>query len=310
MLHDKTIVVIVPSFNVEGQIEKAVRGLCEYVDHIIIVDDYSEDKTIEVVEKIPDDRIILLRNKKNEGVGGATKAGLKKALELGGDIFVKYDGDGQMDPSRMEDIISPLLEGYDYAKGNRFIHINQLKTMPFLRLIGSFVLTFLTKLASGYWNIFDPQNGYVGLTREKAELLPVKSLHNRYFFENDILIQMNIIEAKVKDISMPSKYGNEKSSMKVQVILLTFPYLLFKRFILRIYKKYILFKFSVIGLFYFSGLLLLIFGTLFGLHGWIESIVTGTPATTGTVMIATLPIIIGFQLFLQAIVLEIEECEK
>ena len=310
MLNNKKIIVVVPAYNVERQIERAIGNIPNFVDYIIIVDDCSKDGTEEVIGKINDERLIILKNNVNKGVGGATVAGLKKGLAMAGDIFVKYDGDGQMDPDRMKELIFSLLEGYDYAKGNRFIHTNELRQMPKTRLVGNFFLTFLTKLVSGYWHIFDPQNGYFAITRKALEALPLDSLHERYFFENDMLINLNIRNMKVNDVSIPSKYGDEKSSLKIWKIILTFPRLFLRRFVKRIYFKYILYDFSIIGVFYVLGALLLLWGSIFGAYAWTKSILTGIVTTTGTVMISVLPIIIGFQLFLQAIVLEVQECKK
>ena len=307
MLKSKNIIVVVPAYNVENQIQKAIQGIQDYVDHIIIVNDCSKDKTREMINSLQDNRIVVIDNCQNKGVGGATVAGLKKGMELQGDIFVKYDGDGQMDPGKMIDVIMPLLNGYDYAKGNRFIHSKELtEQMPKTRLVGNFILTFFTKLASGCWHVFDPQNGYFAITRKTLESLDINSLHNRYFFENDILINLNIIGAKIKDVRLPAKYGDEKSSLKIWKIIIYFPWLLFNRFVKRVYIKYILYDFSVIGVFYALGFLLIMWGTVFGAFAWIKSIVTGIVTTTGTVMISVLPLIIGFQLFLQAIVLEVQ----
>lgn len=310
MINNKVIAVVIPAFNVEHQITDAIRGLTDDVDYIVAVDDKSRDDTAEEIKKIGDERIHLIANRENTGVGGATKEGFKLGLELGADICVKYDGDGQMDPHKLKDLVQPLFDRCDYSKGNRFLHTDALSQMPRIRLLGNFFLTFMTKLVSGYWNIFDPQNGYVALKRELLGLLPFNRIHDRYFFENDLLIHINVLGAKVKDVSMPSRYGSEKSSLKVSRILFTFPWLFVKRFVYRVYTKYVLYDFSVIGLFYFLGLILMLFGSGFGAYHWIKSIYTGVVATTGTVMIAVLPIIIGFQLFLQAIVMEINECNR
>jgi glycosyltransferase involved in cell wall biosynthesis len=307
MLNTKVIVTVIPAYNVEEQIISTIKGIHSFVDYIIVVDDCSSDKTNEIVSKIDDERVILLKNDKNQGVGGATVAGLIKGLELGGDIFIKLDGDNQMDPDKMEDLIEPLFNGFDYAKGNRFLHTNELGDMPTIRLAGNFVLTFLTKLSSGYWKIFDPQNGYVAISRGALDKLPLTNLYRRYFFENDMLVNLNINGSRVKDVSIPARYGNEKSSLKIRKVLFTFPRLLISRFLKRIYKKYILYDFSIIGFFYVIGLILMALGTMFGSYHWIKSVYTGNIATTGTVMIAVLPIILGFQLFLQAIVLEVEQ---
>jgi dolichol-phosphate mannosyltransferase len=310
MINGKKIIVVVPAYNVQNQIGSTVSGILGYVDHIVVVDDYGKDKTSEIVKQVQDKRIMLIRNGKNRGVGGATVEGFKKGLELGGDIFVKFDGDGQMDAGRMEDLISPLFDGYDYAKANRFMHPDKLKKMPTVRLIGNFLLTFLTKITSGYWNIFDPQNGYLAVTKQALEAIALDKLHARYFFENDMLINLNINRARVCDVNIPARYGDEKSSLKISKILFSFPGLLVRRFLKRVYKKYILYDFSVIGFFYIVGLALMTFGTLFGAYHWIRSAYSGVVATTGTVMIAVLPIILGFQLFLQAIVLEIQEVKN
>jgi len=307
VLQGKKIIVVIPSYNVEKQIFSTIKGVPDFVDYIIVVDDCSMDQTVQKVSEISDDRIVLVKNIKNLGVGGATIEGFIKGLELGGEIFVKFDGDGQMDPNKMEELIQPLFEFADYAKGNRFLYTSQLQKMPRIRLVGNFLLTFLTKLASGYWKIFDPQNGYIAITREFLEKINLDNLHKRYFFENDMLINLNIIGARIHDISMPAIYGNEKSSLKIRKILFSFPWLLIGRFLNRIYKKYVLTDFSVIGFFYFCGLFLIGFGACFGAYHWFFSIYSNIPATTGTVMISVLPIILGFQLFLQAIVIELNE---
>jgi len=307
MLSGKTVICVIPAYNVQDQISRTVKGIGSYVDFIIVVDDRSADGTCDVVRQIQDERLILLKNEVNMGVGGATVNGLKKGIELQGDIFIKVDGDDQMDTEKMVDLITPLFQGYDYTKANRFLHSKELNQMPMLRLIGNFLLTFLTKIASGYWNVFDPQNGYYAIKRSVLELLPLDNLHNRYFFENDILINLNIIRARVCDVPIGARYADEKSSLKIWKILLYFPPLLVRRFLRRVYKKYILYDFSVIGFFYIVGLLLMSLGSLFGAYHWFRSVWTDMVASTGTVMIAVLPIILGFQLFLQAMVIEIQE---
>ena len=192
MLNGKKIVTVIPAYNVAKQINVTIEGVPDFVDIIIAVDDCSHDGTEEIIDEISDKRVVLVKNINNQGVGGAAIAGLKKGLELGGDIFVKMDGDNQMDPTKMKELIMPLFAGYDYAKGNRFLHSDELKKMPFTRLVGNFALTFFTKMASGYWKIFDPQNGYIAINREILEKMPLDKIHKRYFFENDMLINLNI----------------------------------------------------------------------------------------------------------------------
>lgn len=306
MLNKKIVAVVVPAYNVMSQIKKTIDGIPQFVDFIVIVNDCSTDNTPQVVKEIDNKKIVLVKSSENQGVGGATITGFKRALALDADILVKVDGDDQMDTSKMEELIRPLFGAFDYSKANRFIHTNQLSQMPQLRLIGNFILTFLTKVSSGYWNVFDPQNGYLAITRGMLEKLELEQLHKRYFFENDMLVNLNIQGARVCDVSIPARYGDEASSLRITRVLRTFPFLLLARFVRRIYRKYILQDFSVIGFFYMVGLLMILFGSIFGLYNWVQSVVTGLVATTGTVMISVLPIVLGFQLFLQAMVIEIQ----
>jgi dolichol-phosphate mannosyltransferase len=307
MINNRIVAVVIPAYNVMNQIKKTISGIPKFVDFIVIVDDCSKDNTSKIVQEIDDKKVTLVRNSRNQGVGGATVVGFRQALALEADIFVKVDGDDQMDTSKMEELIQPLFNKCDYSKANRFIHTNKLRQMPKLRLVGNFVLTFLTKVASGYWNVFDPQNGYFAITREILEKLELEQLHKRYFFENDMLVNLNIQSAKVCDVSIPARYGDEISSLRITMVLCTFPFLLTTRFLRRIYLRYILKDFSVIGMFYMVGFFMILFGGGFGLYHWVKSLATGIVATTGTVMVAVLPIVLGFQLFLQAMVIEIQE---
>ncbi|MCI0558656.1 MAG: glycosyltransferase family 2 protein [Nitrososphaera sp.] len=307
MLRNRNVAVVIPAYNVMNEIQSTISGIPQFVDFIVVVDDCSTDDTSKAIQEIDDSRLKAIRNAQNQGVGGATVAGFRNALSLGSQIIVKVDGDDQMDTSKMEELIQPLFDTCDYSKANRFIHSNELSRMPKLRLIGNFVLTFLTKVTSGYWNIFDPQNGYFAITRETLEKLDLEKIHKRYFFENDMLVNLNIQGARVCDVSIPARYGDEISSLRITKVMCAFPYLLATRFVHRIYQKYILNNFSVIGFFYMLGLIMMLFGSAFGLYHWVESIATGVVATTGTVMIAVLPIVLGFQLFLQAMVIEIQE---
>jgi len=305
MFSGSKVAVVIPSYNVESHISQTISTLPEFVDNIFVVDDCSSDGTADIANSISDSRICVLQNEQNLGVGGATMNGFKKAQEHGAELIVKVDGDGQMDPDRMADLLTPLKDGFDYAKGNRFLDGTALLSMPRSRKFGNLMLTFLTKLASGYWRVFDPQNGYLAIKCEMLQRIDLEKIHKRYFFENDLLINLNIASAKVVDVSMPAKYGDEESSMSISRVLFTFPALLIHRFFRRVYIKYVLRDFSVIGLFYFAGTYLMGFGVVFGIYHWIVSIASQIPATTGTVMIAVLPITLGFQLFLQAIVAEV-----
>jgi hypothetical protein len=201
-------------------------------------------------------------------------------------------------------------QGYDYAKGNRFLAGESLHTMPRHRLLGNIVLTFLNKLASGYWHIFDPQNGYTAISASALRRLDLHTLNQRYFFENDMLIALNFHSARVADVSIPAQYGEERSHLNPFKAGATFPLLFLLRLWRRIYQKYVLRDFSPIALFLFMGLLLFGWGVAFGAYHWILSVSTAHVATTGTVMLAVLPLILGFQLILQALVLDIQETPR
>ncbi len=281
------------------------------VDHIIIVNDCSQDDTSEVAKRCGDGRVVVLEPASNQGVGGATILGYRKAMEMGCDLIAKMDGDGQMDPEFLPSLLDAVIDqGYDYSKGNRFLAGESLAFMPRHRLIGNVVLTFMTKLASGYWHIFDPQNGFTVIKVEALRGLNLNTIHKRFFFENDMLVHLNYMGRRVKDIAIPARYGEEVSDLNPFKIGVTFPMLLLRRFFNRVYQKYVLRDFSPIALFLFLGLALFGWGTLFGIYLWIRTMSTGLATPTGTIMVALLPMILGFQLLLQAIVLDIQETPK
>jgi len=211
----------------------------------------------------------------------------------------------------MDALIRPLTdEGYDYTKANRFLHTAALQQMPLPRLFGNFALTFLTKLASGYWHVFDPQNGYVAVRTTALRELDLSQLARDFFFENDMLIRLNILSCRVKDVAIPARYGSEDSALRIKRILVTFPFYLARGFCTRIWQKYMLRDFSPIAVFWVVGAALMFFGGTFGLATWAHALSSGHPATTGTVMLSVLPFLLGFELILQAIILEIRETPR
>ncbi len=311
MYKNRRIAVIVPAYNEVRHIGQVISTLPDYVDHIVTVDDCSLDETSAAIAATGDNRLIPLRTSQNQGVGGATILGYAKALELGCDVAVKMDGDGQMSPDQLYLLLDAIVDdGYDYAKGNRFLAAESLARMPRHRLFGNVVLTFINKVASGYWHIFDPQNGYTAITVDALSRLDFKNIHRGYFFENDMLIALNSQKLRVRDVPIPACYGDEDSHLNPFKVVIIFPILFIPRFWRRIYQKYVLRDFSPIALFLFLGILLLTWGILFGAYHWLLSIITNRAATTGTVMLAVLPLILGFQLILQAIVLDIQETPK
>ncbi|MBI1820247.1 MAG: glycosyltransferase family 2 protein [Nitrospirae bacterium] len=310
MYKDLKIAVVIPCYNVEKHIRAVVKGIPPFVDKIIAVNDASTDQTAKALEDINDPRLTILYHSMNQGVGGAALTGFQQALRDGSDILVKMDGDEQMDPFYLPALLTPLVEGFSYAKGNRFLHSTELNQMPLLRKWGNFWLTFLTKITSGYWHIFDPQNGYWAIKAGDFSVLDLSKIHRRFFFENDMLVQLNIFNLKIKDVPIPARYGNEKSSMKLYKIVLSFPFFLINRLIYRFYQKYILRDFSPIAIFVMAGLPLFFWGLGFGLYAWWKSITTNSVATTGTVMLSVLPFLIGFELLLQGIILDINETPR
>jgi len=308
---DFRIASVIPAHNEARHIANVVKTMPAFVDHLIVVDDCSHDGTSEIAVACGEPRLTVLKQPLNQGVGGATILGYRKAIELNSDIVVKIDGDGQMDPEYLSILLDAIIEqGYDYAKGNRFLAGESLTFMPRHRLIGNIVLTFMTKLASGYWHIFDPQNGYTAIKADALRLLKLDDIHQRFFFENDMLVHLNLFGLRVKDVAIPACYGEEKSDLNPLKIGATFPLLLLRRFFFRIYQRYVLRDFAPVALFLFLGIILFGWGVLFGIYLWVEAIVTGRLTPTGTIMLALLPLILGFQLLLQAIVLDIQETPK
>ena len=307
MLNHLKIAVVIPCYQVAQTITHVVESIPGYVDTIIAVDDASTDDTPSALAAIDDPRLVILRHDRNQGVGGAMASGFRRALDDGQDVVVKLDGDGQMDPSWMRDLVDPIVDdACDYAKGNRFLHRKELVRMPWLRKIGNILLTFLTKIASGYWYTFDPQNGFLAIRASFLRSVDLERLRSRrYFFENEMLIQLNVVTARVLDCPMPAIYGGEASSLKIRTVLLYFPPLLVRGFLSRLFGRYVLRDFSAVVPLYFLGLGLFLWGVGFGAATWYRFGTAGIPAPTGTIMVSVLPLILGFQMLLQGLLLEI-----
>lgn len=310
MYKGKTVAVVVPAYDVAPHILLVLKSIPVFVDRVFVVDDCGSDGTDKLLLQIQDKRVTVVRHPFNQGVGGAMVTGFKQALEAGIDFVVKMDGDGQMDPQFVSTLLDPLEDVFGYAKGNRFLDNDRLRAMPSYRLIGNYGLTFLTKWASGYWHIFDPQNGFIAIRTDVLKQLDLDHLNKRYFFENDMLIHLNIMNVRVKDVPIPARYGDEKSSLRLWEVLLTFPWYLFRRFWYRIYQKHILRDFSPIALFWIFGMILFVWGLSFGAYTWAKSLIYHEIATTGTVMLSVLPFLLGFELILQGMILEIKESPK
>ena len=298
------IAAVIPAYRVEREILSVLADLPDFICHIIVVDDASPDRTAELVEQAArqDGRVALLRHKKNRGVGGAMVTGFRKALELGAQIVVKMDGDGQMDARHLPSLLAPLVRGQaDYAEGNRFRDFQALQRMPLTRRIGNMGLGFLTKAATGYWNVFDPTNGYVAIRAEALAQLPLERVDNTYFFETSMLGHLYLLGAVVREIPMPAQYRDEVSSLVIHRVLLEFPFKLFATFLRRMWLKNFIYDFTMASVYLLSGPPLLAFGLIFGALKWIEYAHRNIPAPTGTVMLPALSILLGIQILLSAI---------
>jgi dolichol-phosphate mannosyltransferase len=292
--------VVIPCYKVSAHICDLIRKIGDEVDFIIAVDDCCPEKSGRLVENtLTESRIRVIYHSTNQGVGGAVLTGYKAAIEAGANIIVKLDGDGQMDPALIPKFIAPILSGEaDYTKGNRFFGIEAVKQMPIVRLIGNTGLSFLTKLSSGYWNLFDPTNGFTAINAKVAEQLPVNKISRRYFFESDLLFRLNILRAVILDIPMLAKYGNEQSNLKVSREAPQFLLKNLLNFNKRIIYSYFIRNFNFASLELLFGLPLLGFGIFFGAINWINPPQADALASAGTVMLAALPVIMGFQMLL------------
>ena len=294
------IVVIIPCFNVKDHVLDVIKGIGPEVSNIIVVDDrclQSSGKYIQ--EQCRDVRVDVCFNDVNLGVGGATIAGYRRAIAMDADICVKLDGDGQMDPALLPQIVAPIVNGVaDYSKGNRFYFITDVHEMPSLRIFGNAALSFLSKLSSGYWNIFDPTNGYTAIHRVALERLTLDRIDNRFFFESDMLFHLYLLGAVVQDVPMRANYGSEKSNLKVSKIFLPFLTKNIRNFLKRVFYRYFLRDFNLASLELVVGALAFWFGIIFGLSHWIAGKTHDEIASAGTVMLAALPVLAGLQLLL------------
>jgi dolichol-phosphate mannosyltransferase len=312
MYSNKIIGIVIPCYKVKNQILSVISKIENYVDNIYIIDDKCpENSGLYVKENSKDGRIKIIFNILNLGVGGAVKEGYKAGLNDGCDILVKVDGDDQIDPRFIKSLIRPIIEGEaDYVKGNRFYRLEDIASMPKMRLFGNSVLSFINKMVTGYWNIMDPTNGFTAIHKHPLEILQLEKIENGYFFESDVLFRLSLIRAVVADFPIESVYKEEKSNLKISKILLEFPTKYLIRFIKRIFYSYFLREFNVGSLQLLFGALLVVFSFIFGIIKWVESIRYGVIASSGTVMVAALPFFLGFQLLLSALSFDISNLPK
>lgn len=302
-LVDLLVAVVIPCYKVKKQILGVLAGIGPEVTLIYVVDDCCPEGSGRLVQsECKDNRVRVLYHEINQGVGGATVTGYRKALVEGVDIVVKLDGDGQMDPTLIGKLIAPIIDGSaDYTKGNRFFDLEGLTEMPVARLFGNAVLSFFSKISSGYWQIFDPNNGYIAIHSKVLQKLPLQKIEKRYFFESDMLFRLNTLRAVILDVPMAARYGDEVSSLTEAKVIPEFLLKHLKNFLKRLFYSYYLRDFNIASVSLIFGLLFCLWGIIFGSIKWYFSVKTGMPVTSGTVMLAALPTLIGIQL-LQAFV--------
>ncbi|MFM1995211.1 MAG: hypothetical protein RLZZ610_728 [Actinomycetota bacterium] len=294
------VAVVVPAYKVTSHILDTLSEIGPEVSHIFVVDDACPDGSGKLVqEKNTDKRLTVVFHEENLGVGGAMITGYKAALQTDADIIVKLDGDGQMDPALIGELIAPIVNGRaDYTKGDRLDSLTGLRQMPSIRLIGNAGLSLLTKISTGYWNITDPTNGYTAIHRDVLKAIPLDMLSKRFFFESDMLFRLSLYRAVVWDVPMQARYGTEKSNLSIIKTLWEFPWKHFKNFHKRLFYNYYLRDVSAASIELPLGIVLWWFGLIFGIASYNQSMATGVAATTGTVMISVVPLILGFQLLL------------
>jgi dolichol-phosphate mannosyltransferase len=294
------IAVVIPCFRVKKHILEVIAGIGPEIHGIYVIDDACPEATGQWVRaEATDPRVTVLTHETNLGVGGATMSGYRQAIADGAEIIIKMDGDGQMDPGMLPSLARPIANGLaDYCKGNRFFDLRGLQGMPKLRVFGNATLSLLTKLSSGYWNLFDPTNGFTAIDATAARNLPFDKISNRYFFETDMLFRLNLIRAVVVDVPMKAQYGDEQSNLKISRVLIEFPIKHTRNFLKRIFYNYYLRDMSIASFELAFGIILSLFGIIFGGASWIHALAANRTASAGTVMLAALPMLTGLQLLL------------
>ncbi|MFM2448547.1 MAG: hypothetical protein RIS44_997 [Pseudomonadota bacterium] len=312
MINGKTVAVVIPCYKVIPLVFEVIARIGPEVDKIYAVDDACPQGSGRAIEaQVSDPRVRVLFNSVNQGVGGAVMAGYAAALADGYDCVVKIDGDNQMDPRLVSLFAEPILSGRsDYTKGNRFFNLEDVESMPFIRLAGNAILSFMCKASSGYWSIFDPTNGYTAISRHALKLLPMNKIHKRYFFETDMLFRLGTFGAVVQDVPMRAVYGDERSNLSIGKVIFSFSIGHLKNLTKRIFYNYFLRGFSVASIELILSIIFILFGGVFGIAKWINSSLTGIHASSGEVMLAALPIIVGVQLLISFVGFDMQNQPK
>jgi glycosyltransferase involved in cell wall biosynthesis len=295
--------VVIPCYRVKKHIADVISRIGPEVIRVYAVDDCCPEQSGDFIfENIADPRVVVLRNSVNLGVGGAMKTGYRQALLDGMDIIIKIDGDGQMDPSLIPIFSSPIQGGEaDYVKGNRFYDLTHISQMPYIRIFGNSVLSFMTKLSTGYWNVFDVNNGFVAIHANVLSHINLEKVSDRYFFESDMLYQIGLLRGRVVDIPMDALYADEESNLKIKKIFFEFLYKHIRNFSGRIFYNYFLRDFSIASIELSVGTLFFAFGSIYGAAAWFRALTTFVPTPVGTIMLSALTLILGLQFIISFI---------
>lgn len=299
-MRDGPVFVVIPCFRAATTILDVIAGIGPQVQGIVVVDDGCPQRSGALVrDRCADPRVSVVFHERNQGVGGACITGFVAARDRGAAFIVKMDADGQMDPNLVPRLVDPLRRGEaDYVKGNRFFDLRYLAQMPRVRVLGNAVLSFLTKLSCGYWEIMDPTNGFIALDSRLLALLPLDRISRGYFFETDLLFRLNTLRAVVRDLPMPARYSSAESQMRLFEMPGYFLRNHLVRIIKRIFYNYFLRDFSIASLQLVFGMVLMLCGFVYGGWHWHASLALGRETPTGIIMVTMLLMIIGFQLLM------------
>ena len=308
----RAVWVVLPCYNVAEHIQNVIRAIPSDIAGIVAVNDNSDDNTLDLLQSLKTEaRLQVLDNETNLGVGGSTKRGFDFAFINGAQIVVKLDGDGQMDPAFISDLVGPILDGRaDYVKGNRFINTDQVISMPKVRLLGNIALSFLTKLSSGYWEIFDPNNGFIAISKKAFSLIPASKVDNRYFFESDMLFRLHLARAVIQDVPIPTKYGSEISGLSEVRAVFEFGYKHHRNFVKRILIEYYLRDFNLGSLQLPLGLGLSLFGGIYGVVNFLHFHSLNLQTPTGTQILVAMSLLSGLQLLLSFFAFDVSNAPK
>jgi glycosyltransferase involved in cell wall biosynthesis len=307
MLEGKTVAVVVPAFDEEHLIGTTIAGMPELVDRVIVVDDASTDGTAAAAETSSDPRVEVITHEKNQGVGAAILTGYQRALEHGADVTCVMAGDNQMDPDDLEAIASPVARGeVEYAKANRLFTGEAWKLIPHSRYLGNATLSLLTKFASGYWHVADSQSGFTAISLATLERLELDRLYPRYGFPNDMLVHLNVLDARVRDVPSRPVYNiGERSGIRYSRVIPTISWLLLKAFFWRLKEKYVIRDFHPLVFFYVFGIVMFLAGVCLGISEIVLRIL-GNEIPPATVVLIALLILFGSQFTLFAMWFDLE----